>query len=178
MRAVAEAQEAEKRTALTAAGVFAASTLLNTLTEPSCEFRLTDQNKLVVVSKATGPKKIKKHTSLAQWSDGTMVTSKPGSYKFWPLELSSQSLVYCKEGQGIMTLAKAYTTHWNAYDHITGFQKFTKGNLPKILVPEDADKRRYLVVNEPEKANISPELFANVIEAARDSSKLQAAVSI
>jgi hypothetical protein len=50
--------------------------------------------------------------------------------------------------------------------------------LPKILVPEDADKRRYLVVNEPEKAKISPELFANVIEAARASSKLQAAVSI
>ena len=170
---------AERAELLKSAGVSAdatGTTLLNHMTEPPCEFKLKGEDKLILLSTATGPKKVKKHTILAQWTDGTKVTSSPmESCKILSLEFSPTTLVYCKEAQAVLTLKKAYTDHWSAYDSITGFQKFTKGTFPKQLVPEDADKKRYLVVAEPAKAKISGEILAKVVEVARGSSQLQAA---
>ena len=177
-QATKAAEEDAKKLVAKLACVSAASTLINTLTDPPCEFMMNAQNKLVVVSTAQGPKRLKKHTSLIQWSDGTNLTTKPQGPKFLPLELSPCMLVHCKEESGCVTLAKAYKDHWTAYDHIVGFQKFTKGKLPKALLPEDPGKVRYLDVVDPEKVATPLDTLQKVIEAARDSSHLQAAVSI
>ena len=170
--------EAEKlRAAAAAASVSdAASTLLSTLVDPPCEIRLLDANhKLQAVNLASTPKKIKKHTSLVQWSEGTNLTTRSTS-KYLALELGPSTLVYCKEGAGVMALSKAYKDHWAAYDWFLGYQKFTKGKLPKALVPEGS--KRYLTISDPDKVQIQEATLQQVVEAARDSSGLQAAASI
>ena len=99
----------------------------------------------MLVSTATGNKKVKKHTQLIQWSDGTVLTRKPKDNKVFPFDVAPSTLIYCKEAAAFETLSKAYAAHWTEYDHIMGYQKFTKGKLPKVLNPEDADKRRHLL---------------------------------
>ena len=74
-----------------------------------------------------------------------------------------------------MPLGKAYKDHWTAYDWFLGYQKFTKGKLPKVLVQDE--QKRYLAISDPDKANISEATLQQVVEAARDSCALQAAAS-
>ena len=177
-KAAADKEEEARNNLLQAAGVPAAGTLINTLADPPSEFRLVDGIKLTVVSTASGPKKIKKHTSLIQWSEGVSLTTKTQN-KYFSLELAPSSLIYCKEELACMTLAKAYKDHWLGYDHMMGYQKFAeKGKLPKALMPDDPDKKRYFFVAEPAKVGMPTDTVQKIIEAARDSSQLQAAVSI
>ena len=134
-------------------------------------------DKLKIFNANAGPKKIKKYTSLIQWAEGTSVSSK-STDKFLAFDLTPTTLVFCKEGMVIETLAKAYKDHWSAYDYFMGYQKFTKGKLPKVLIPDDPDKKRYLTITEPDKVGLPKDVLAKVIEAARDCTTLQAAFCV
>ena len=110
-------------------------TLINTLSGVApCEFRV-HEDKLLLLSTDTAPKKLPKHTCLMQWTKNTKVTSKSTPFNIvFPYELEPKSLIYSKESDEVITLSKACQNQYKTFGTIFGYTGFVAGSPPKVMV--------------------------------------------
>lgn len=106
--------------------------LVNSLAAPKCELRLVDAKKsLAIVSLETSSKKIAKHTLLAKWSENSTLSTRVEAGVAWSVQ--PKDLIFCKESESCMTLAKAFKEHYQAFGLVFGYVGFPVGSLPKEL---------------------------------------------
>jgi len=100
--------------------------LVNALAAPKCELRLVDAKKsLAIVSLETSSKKIAKHTLLAKWSENSTLSTRVEAGVAWSVQ--PKDLIFCKESESCMTLAKAFKEHYQAFGLVFGYVGFPVG---------------------------------------------------
>ena len=160
----------------------AATMLLNTLTEPPCEFRLGKcadpaslEKCLMAVSTAPSNKKIKKHTLMMKWSDNTVAISSKESdaSASFSYQLEPGTWIYCKEAGAAMTLKKAFQERYQEYAQIFSYAPFTKGSLPKVLTEASKHVKEYRVDFSHKSFDSCREDIIFAIDLARSAPGLQ-----
>jgi len=92
---------------------------------------------LVIVSANSSNKKMKPHTILAAWWEGTRLTTKGGPDAF-RYELTPTTPVFYKGSGERLTVQKCVAKHPEC-SSIAGYEKFTVvGSTPKVLKPKNA----------------------------------------
>ena len=170
---VADAAAAASVKAENAANEVPPSEVLNKLSTPPCELRLTrnaDPKHLFLQSTAAGNKKVPKFTVLLMVHTDCMLSSKATSGPIF--EVANDTQVFLKESQKVAKVREAMKSDDLEMLSVFEYNPFPAGKVPKVLVRADTKVWR-LDLSHPSYQDTRNDI-ETAIELARTAPGLQA----